>query len=55
MEALCHSIRSGKPPFPLVKSLAADELEYVTRWLDFYQAGKSEDAVSNKGEEKRKG
>ena len=40
---------SGKPPFPLVKDMAEDEIEYVTRWLDFYQAGKSEDGVKDLG------
>ena len=27
-----------------------DEVEYVTRWLDYYQANRSEDGVSNLGE-----
>ncbi len=40
---------SGKPPYPLVKDFPEDELEYVTRWLDLYQAAKSSDGVTNMG------
>lgn len=32
------------------KNLSVDEVEYVTRWLDYYQANRSEDGVSNLGE-----
>ena len=39
----------GRPPFPLVRDMPADDLEYVTRWLDFYQAAKSKDGVENLG------
>ncbi len=30
--------------------MTESELDYVTMWLDFYQAGKSEDGVNNMGE-----
>ena len=30
----------GRPPYPLVKDLNAEELEYVTRWLDRYSLNK---------------
>jgi len=32
---------SGKPPYPLVKNLDEDELNYITCWLDYYQFGRS--------------
>ena len=32
------------------KNLSVDEVEYVTRWLDYYQANRSEDGVSNLAE-----
>lgn len=35
-----------------MKDLTEEELEYVTRWLDHYHAGGSEDGVSNLGAEK---
>jgi hypothetical protein len=34
----------------LVSSLSKDELEYVTRWLDHYQAIQSKDGMTNLGE-----
>ena len=47
----CESIlRRGRSPYPLAKDLGADEVEYVTRWLDHYQANRSEDGLSNLGE-----
>ncbi len=39
----------GLPPYPLVKDLSEDELEYLTCWLDFLQARRSPDCVSNLG------
>ena len=43
-------LQRGRPPYPLEKNLSVDEVEYVTRWLDYYQANRSEDGVSNLGE-----
>ncbi len=40
----------GKPPYPIIKDLTADEVEYVTRWLDHYQAIQSTDGVNNLGQ-----
>ena len=43
-------INSGRPPYPLVSQLNADELEYLTQYLDNYQAGVSSDGVGDLGE-----
>ena len=40
----------GRPPYPLAKDLSADEVEYVTRWLDHYQANRAKDGLDNLGE-----
>jgi hypothetical protein len=29
----------GQPPYPILKDLSTDELEYITRWLDHYHVG----------------
>lgn len=44
------SSRSTHGPYPLVSDLTPSELEYLTRWLDFYQCLKSRDGVSDLGE-----
>ena len=33
----------GNPPYPLVKDLSEDEVEYIHNWLDHYQAAFSKD------------
>lgn len=37
----------GRPPYPLVKDLAAEELEQATLWLDSFQARRSDDCVAD--------
>jgi hypothetical protein len=34
----------------LIANLSEDEREFITRWLDFYQARESEDGITNLGE-----
>ena len=43
-------INSGRPPFPLVAHLNKDEVEYLTQYLDNFQAGVSSDGVGDLGE-----
>lgn len=43
-------MNSGRPPYPLVSQLKADEVEYLTQHLDNFQAGKSFDGESDLGE-----
>ncbi len=44
------NLNSGKPPYPLVKDMSKDELEYLTRFLDYYHAGSSQDGETDMGE-----
>jgi len=32
----------GQPPYPLLANLTDEEVEYITNWLDFYHAGRSD-------------
>ena len=41
---------SGRPPYPLVSKLSKDEVEYLTQYLDNFQAGVSSDGVGDLGE-----
>ena len=43
-------IYSGRPPYPLVTQLSKDEVEYLTQYLDNFQAGVSSDGVGDLGE-----
>ena len=39
---------AGQPPYPILKDLSKEELEYVTRWLDHYELnpdGTSKEAI----------
>ena len=47
---LKNYIISGRPPYPLVSQLNKDEVEYLTQYLDNFQAGVSSDGVGDLGE-----
>ncbi len=40
----------GLPPYPLIKDMEEDSVEYLTQVLDHFQAGSSEDGVTNMGQ-----
>ena len=40
----------GKPPYPLVKDLTEEELEFLNCWLDHYLAGPTLDGKSGVGQ-----
>lgn len=40
---------SGKPPYPIIKDLSEEEVEYITTWLDHYQFAKSTNGVDDVG------
>lgn len=40
----------GRPPYPLIKDMTEEEVEYLTTWLDYYHAGKSKDGTEGVNE-----
>ena len=40
----------GLPPYPLVKDMDEDEVERLTQFLDYFQAGSSPDGINSMGE-----